>query len=93
MRLHSEGSNKIADWIQAERRATRRGVRRYGILSGILAVFVVLISAGMPGHFLWPWFGVPSVVLFACAFTPLLFFGGRLLWEWLEDLLTKNAVK
>jgi hypothetical protein len=45
---------------------------------------VVLIAAGMPGHFLWRWLGIPLIIAFACAFTPFLFYGGRLLWEWLE---------
>jgi len=73
--IHQEGSDSLADRTRAERQATRRGVRRYGILSG---------------HFLWRWIGVPSVILFACAFAPLLFFGGRLLWECLEGLRTKE---
>jgi hypothetical protein len=44
------------------------------------------VSAGMPGHFLWPWVGVPLVIVFACAFTPTLFYGGLFLWEWMERI-------
>jgi energy-coupling factor transporter transmembrane protein EcfT len=69
-----------------EHLATRRGLKRYGLLSGVIALGVVFVSAGMPGHFLWPWVGVPLIIMFACAFTPVLFYGGRFLWEWMESI-------
>jgi len=67
-----------------ENLATRRGVKRYGLLSAASALGVVLVAAGMPGHFLWRWIGVPLVIVFVCAFAPLLFYGARFLWERLE---------
>jgi hypothetical protein len=67
-----------------DRLATRKGLRRYGLFCTVIAMGIVLVAEGMPGHFLWGWLGVPLVILFACAVTPLLFYAGRLLWEWME---------
>ena len=64
--------------------ATRRGVKRYRLLSAASALGIVPVAAGMPGHFLWRWIGVPLVIVFVCAFAPLLFYGARFLWERLE---------
>ena len=72
------------DSVQADRRLTRRGLQRYGILTAATATGVVLVAAGMPGHFLWPWLGVPLILLFVISFAPLLFYLGRFLWEALE---------
>lgn len=71
------------EWT-TEHAETIKGVKRYGLLSAAICIMVVLIAAGMPGHFLWRWLGIPLIIAFACAFTPFLFYGGRLLWEWLE---------
>ena len=71
-------------WIKAERLVTRRGIKRYGLLSAASASGVVFVAAGMPGHFLWRWIGVPLIIIFVCVFAPFLFYGGRFLWEWIE---------
>jgi energy-coupling factor transporter transmembrane protein EcfT len=64
---------------------TRAGLKRYGLLSALVAAAVVFVSAGMPGHFLWRWVGVPLIIIFVLVFAPFLFYGGRYLWEHLED--------
>lgn len=78
-------SGRGGGW-EAEHVATCKGLKRYGLLSGAVASGVVFVSAGMPGHFLWHWVGVPLIIMFGCAFTPALFYGGRFLWEWMERI-------
>lgn len=56
----------------------------YGFWVGLSAVVIVFISAGMPGHVLWRWIGIPVLIAFACAFAPFLFYVGQLAWEFLD---------
>lgn len=79
----------LTDWTKADRLATRKGLKRYGLFTAIVAAGIILICKGMPAHFLWRWLGVPFAILFACAFGPLLFFGGRALWDWLDRSTNK----
>lgn len=71
---------KIAQWIEADRELTRKGVKRYGLLTVAVSAAIIFVASGMPGHFLWRWVGIPLVILFALTFTPFLFYFGRLLW-------------
>lgn len=74
----------LTTWRNRDKQATRRGLKRYGMLTALVVIGIVLISAGMPAHFLWKWLGVPLVLAFACTFTPLLFHIGRFLFECLD---------
>jgi energy-coupling factor transporter transmembrane protein EcfT len=76
--------NPDGEWMRADRRATRKGLKRYGLLNAAIVAGILFVAAGMPGHFLWHWIGVPLIILCACAFTPLLFYFGRFLWELIE---------
>lgn len=49
----------------------------YGLLVGINVSFMIIISAGMPGHFLWQWFGIPLIIVFAYVFAALLFYAAK----------------
>lgn len=73
------------EWMRADRRATRKALKRYGLLNSVIVAGILFVAAGMPGHFLWRWIGIPLIVLFACAFTPLLFHFGRFLWDLIES--------
>ena len=81
--LEKDRPSRDPEW-EAEHSATCRGLKRWGLVSGLVALAIVFVSAGMPGHFLWQWVGVPLIILFACTFTPALFYGGRFFWEWME---------
>jgi len=74
------------DQIAIYRSESIRASKRYGLLSSVIAIAVVFIAYGMPGHFLWPWLGVPLVFAFAFTFALFLFHGARLLYDWLEAI-------
>jgi predicted tellurium resistance membrane protein TerC len=63
-----------------------KGVRRYGIVSLALLVCIVLISAGAPLASLGRWLAVPLVLAFLASSVLTLFYGSRLVWEWLENV-------
>jgi peptidoglycan/LPS O-acetylase OafA/YrhL len=65
---------------------TARAIRRYALLCLAIAVPIALVSAGMPGHFLWRWIGVPLILAFLCSGGLLLFHCSRLVWDWMETL-------
>ena len=83
----SDGHN-LSTWAETDRLTTHKGLKRYGLASALIATVIVLVSAGMPGHFLWKWVGIPLAILFVYAFSHLLFFGGRALFDLLDK--TKN---
>jgi hypothetical protein len=65
-------------------RVTRKKLKTYGLLTLVNVAAVVLILKGMPGHFLWPMLGVPLLISFGCVFTPMLYYSGIAIGEWLE---------
>ncbi len=60
------------------------GLRRFGLLSLCTGSAIVFVAAGMPGHLLWDWVGIPLVVVFVCVFAPCLVFMGRFLGNFLD---------
>jgi hypothetical protein len=48
------------------------------------AILVTPFAAGMPAHRYWRWIGTPILIATAISFTPLLYFGGMLIWELLD---------
>jgi len=85
-RVEQRKSVSAQDEMAASRRESIRALKRYGLLSAVIAVPIGLVAAGMPGHFLWRWVGVPLILAFLCTAVLVLFHGSRLLWDWLEDL-------
>jgi len=80
-----DSSEDPVAWARAQTAAfTRRRLKRYGILALASATGVGLMLKGMPGHSLWPILGVPLVIVFACFFTPTLYFGAMLVGEWID---------
>lgn len=74
------------DQLAVYRSDSIRAAKRYALLSGAISIPIAFVAAGMPGHFLWRWLGVPLILAFLYTSGLLLFHGARLLWDWLEDL-------
>jgi peptidoglycan/LPS O-acetylase OafA/YrhL len=85
-RVEQRKSVTAHDEIAASRWESVRALKRYGLLSVAIAAPIGLVAAGMPGHFLWRWVGVPLILAFLCTAVLALFHGSRLLWDWLESL-------
>jgi hypothetical protein len=74
-----------AEWTRKETwKFTVWKCKVYGFWVGLGAAVIVFISAGMPGHFLWHWLGIPVIIAFACGFTAFLFYAGQLAWDLLD---------
>ena len=56
----------------------------YGLPLSINLLLIVLLSKGMPGHFLWRFLGIPLAITFVYLFTAFLFYAAAALGEILD---------
>jgi hypothetical protein len=63
-------------WIEEDRRAVLKGLKRYGYLTIAFTLCGVFVSGGMPGHSLWRWVGLPLPLVLAYVFALFMFFLG-----------------
>jgi hypothetical protein len=56
----------------------------YGLPLSINVLLIVLISKGMPAHFLWRWLSIPLVLSFAYFFTAFGFYAASAIGELLN---------
>jgi hypothetical protein len=56
----------------------------YGLPLSVNVLLIVLISKGMPGHFLWRWLGIPLALSFAYFFTAFGFYAVSAIGELLD---------
>jgi hypothetical protein len=76
--------------VEADRVATRKGLKRYGLLSVALIVGNVFIARIVPDLLSSPWIKASVKVIFACVFAPALFYGGRFVWDLLGGSVRRN---
>lgn len=70
-------------WARAETVAfSKRKAKFYGALALIALVMLVLLSKGMPGHFLWPYLGPITGIALVCLTAVAGFYALALLGEY-----------
>ena len=56
----------------------------YGLPLSVNLLVMILISKGMPGHFLWRWLGIPLSLSFVCLFAAFGFYAATAVGEALD---------